>query len=302
MSTNRQTPRMLPTAALLGHRQNVRDNVGDVSELTASIRQHGLIQPIVVTPHPNHAGKYLILAGHRRAAAALSIPLQQVPCVIRPDAGSIDDHLALMLVENIQRRNLSPVEKARAMQKLIDRGATQADVARRLGVTAATVNTHVMLLELDDDALREIEEGTVQVGEAKAAIRQDRAERRELADRKPTGRPLQVEPAHFTKAHPLAAAVRERCDHSTRPLVGWSGCGQPRRRLGARRDVMSTTTATASRWCRTCGWKGTYSSVAKADYAKRRHSCARNLEKARRAEITCPGSGQIYTPPKGLDG
>lgn len=226
MTTNRQTPRMLPTGVLLGHRQNVRDNVGDVTELAASIRQHGLIQPIVVTEHPNHAGKYLILAGHRRAAAALSIPLQQVPCIIRPDAGSVDDHLALMLVENIQRRNLSPIEKARAMQKLIDHGLTQADVARRIGVTAATVNTHVMLLELDDQALRDIEEGTVQVGEARAAVRAERAERREEADHKPTGRPVQVEPAHFTQRHPLAAAVRTRCDHSTRPLVGWSGCGQ----------------------------------------------------------------------------
>jgi ParB family chromosome partitioning protein len=226
MTTTRQTPRMLPTASLLGHRQNVRDNVGDVSELAASIRQHGLIQPIVVTPHPNHAGKYLILAGHRRAAASLSIPLQQVPCIIRADAGTVDDHLALMLVENMQRRNLSPVEKARAMQKLIDRGMTQADVARRLGVTTATVNTHVMLLELDDDALQDVEAGTVQVGEARAAVRAERAERREVADRKPTGRPVQVEPAHFTKAHPLAVTVRAACDHSARPLVGWSGCGQ----------------------------------------------------------------------------
>lgn len=222
---NRQTPRMIAVADLLGHRQNVRDHVGDVSELAASIRQHGLIQPLVVTPHPNHAGKYLILAGHRRAAAAASIPLEQVPCVIRHEAGAVGDHLALMLVENMQRRNLTPVEKARAMQKLIDRGMTKADVARRIGVSQATVNTYVMLLELDDEALKEIEAGAVQLGDAREAVRAARAERREPTGTRP-GRPTQVEPAHFTRSHPLAAAVRARCDHSARPLVGWSGCGQ----------------------------------------------------------------------------
>src|SRR4051794_19119536 len=135
MSVSRQSPRMLRLDSLIGHQQNVRKDVGDVTELAASIRQHGLVQPIVVTEHPRYEGKYLILAGHRRAAAAATIPLEQVACIIRHDAGVAEDHIALMLVENMQRQNLSPVEKARAMRRLIDHGLSQSEIARRLGTT-----------------------------------------------------------------------------------------------------------------------------------------------------------------------
>lgn len=228
MSVSRQSPRMLPLDLLIGHKQNVRADIGDLSELTASIRQHGIVQPIVVTEHPHHEGKYVILAGHRRAAAAAEIPLEQVVCIIRHDAGTADDHVALMLVENMQRQSLSPVEKARAMQKLIDHGLSQSEVARRIGVTPTTVNQHVMLLELSDEELEQIEAGHVRVGDARAAIQIARANERIDRGTPVRGRPPVVEPAHFTRTHPLAAAAEAMCDHTQRPWIYRTvlACGQ----------------------------------------------------------------------------
>ncbi len=96
MTSRRQTPRMLPLRILLDHADNVRADVGDLDELAASIRAQGLLQPIVVTPH-RRDGHYLILAGHRRAAAARTIPLDNVPCLIRDDAGDTTDHDDLLV-------------------------------------------------------------------------------------------------------------------------------------------------------------------------------------------------------------
>jgi len=219
---------MLPLDALVHHTENVRNEVGDITELAASIRQQGLVQPIVVTEHPAKPGKYLILAGHRRAAAAASIPLAQVACLIRHDAGAPEDHIALMLVENMQRRDLSPVEKARAMKKLIDHGMSQSEVARRIGVTPGSVNNYVMLLDLSPDELAEVEAGFIRLGDARAAIKAARAGERVQHGKPARGRPAYVEPPHFSVRHPLATAAEELCDHTLRPKVTRfvTACGQ----------------------------------------------------------------------------
>lgn len=228
MSISRQSPRMLRLDDLIGHQQNVRSDVGDVSELAASIRQHGIVQPIVVTEHPRHEGKYLILAGHRRAAAAATIPLEQVVCIIRHDAGNANDHVALMLVENMQRQSLSPVEKARGMKQLIDHGLSQSEIARRIGTTPATVNYYVMLLDLSDEELADIEAGHVSLGDAREAIRSSRKYQRVDHGDAARGRPTVVEPGHFNKQHPLAAEAEELCDHTRRPRPSRTvrACGQ----------------------------------------------------------------------------
>lgn len=227
MTSRRQTPRMLPLRILLEHKDNVRADVGDLNELAASIRAQGLLQPIVVTPH-RRDGHYLILAGHRRAAAARSIPLDNVPCLVREDAGDIADHIALMLVENMQRSNLTAVEKARAMQRLVDAGQNQTQIARRLGLTPATVNQYLLLLDLSDEELAKVEAGEVTVGHARAAAKVIRARNRIDYGKPRRGRPPVVEPAHFTRTHPLAARVESFCDHTGRPYPSRavSACGQ----------------------------------------------------------------------------
>lgn len=227
MTSRRQTPRMLPLRILLDHGDNVRTDVGDLDELAASIRAQGLLQPIVVTPH-RRDGHYLILAGHRRAAAARTIPLDNVPCLIRDDAGDTTDHIALMLVENMQRANLSAVEKARAMQRLVDAGQNQTQIARRLGLTPSAVNNYLLLLDLSDDELEQIEAGEVTLGHARAAAKALRSNRRADYGTPRRGRPPVVEPAHFTPSHPLAGHVEAACTHTSRPYPSRTvaACGQ----------------------------------------------------------------------------
>lgn len=226
MSIPRQTAAMLPIDLLVPHPQNVRKAIGDVSELAASIRENGLVQPLVVTQQPNRKDRYLILAGHRRHAAAQRVGMRQVPVVIRHDLDHIADHLSLMLVENVQRTQLTPVEKAEAIRDLMAVGLTQADVARVTGMHPSTVNSLMLINEVDETTLEAIKAGDVTVGDAQAAVRRERAASRERLNTPTRGRPVQVDPPHFRLSHPLGQLVADRCDHSTRPKVGLVGCGQ----------------------------------------------------------------------------
>jgi ParB family chromosome partitioning protein len=107
----------LDPATLVAHPANVRDEVGDVRELASSIAVTGVIEPLVVIPLDD--GAMRILAGHRRAAAAVAAGLDAVPCLVRPDlAGADDEQLACALAENLQRRGISVQEEARAYAQL----------------------------------------------------------------------------------------------------------------------------------------------------------------------------------------
>ncbi len=222
----RQTATVLPVAHLHDHPANVREHLGDLEDLALSIRENGLIQPVVVTQHPARSGQWMLLAGHRRTAAARLAGLTEVPAVIRHHDVDATDHLTLMLVENVHRRELGPMEKAEAIGALMARGLTQSEVARRIGLHPATVNHYATLLELDDDEREEVRNGNVTARDAREAVRQERITRRKKADQPTIGRPIQIEPQHFTKAHPLATMVKETCTHTTRKKVGGIGCGQ----------------------------------------------------------------------------
>jgi ParB family transcriptional regulator, chromosome partitioning protein len=199
---------------------NIRDDLGDLTELTDSIRAHGILQPLVVRVHPARAGGYEVIAGHRRLAAAKRAKLTTVPVVIRraPD----DRALEVMLVENCQRRDLTTVEKAEAMGALVDRGYTAATIGRRTGLSPSTVSYHLALLDLDAETRERVAAGTVRVGDAIAAVRKTRKQLRGGT----TGRKAHAEPAWFTSRHRLAKEARALCDHPTRPQVGNVACGQ----------------------------------------------------------------------------
>src|SRR4051812_19707751 len=120
--TTRSITVMLPTEHLVPHPANPRNDTGDVVELMASINSVGILQPLVVFPAPAKPGTYVIIAGHRRHKAARLLNIREVPCVVRTDAKRIDDQVIMMLVENLQRRDLGPVEQAEAYGMLRDRG------------------------------------------------------------------------------------------------------------------------------------------------------------------------------------
>ena len=182
--------------------RNPRANLDDIDELAASIRENGLLQPLVV--HPRPAGGFELIAGHRRYAALLELGADRAPCLVAPTRD--DAHaLTLMLVENGQRVNLTSLEEARAYDRLIRlHGLSQPEVARRVGRSTAHVNQRLMLLKLTPAQQRELEEKRTTHREAMV---QARINNGTFDQTKYTG-------WHFGKTHPLADAARAACDEA----------------------------------------------------------------------------------------
>ncbi len=140
---------------------------GELRELAASIREHGVIQPLVASVAPE--GGYRLIAGERRLQAARLAGLAAVPVVVREAAGA--ELLELALVENIQRADLNPVEEALAYRRLLDEyGLTQEEAARRVGRSRAAVANAVRLLQLEPEIRRGLVAGEIREGHARALL------------------------------------------------------------------------------------------------------------------------------------
>jgi ParB family chromosome partitioning protein len=138
-----------------------------LDELAASIQEHGLIQPLVVTtPAP---GEYQLIAGERRLEAARIAGLTHVPVLVKE--ATPQQVLELALVENIQRADLKPLEEASAYRQLIDEfGLTQEAVAERVGKSRATVANAVRLLRLPAPIKTALADGRISEGHARALL------------------------------------------------------------------------------------------------------------------------------------
>lgn len=151
--------------------------------LATSIATSGLMQPIVVRPRTGSGGGlgYEIIAGERRWRAAQLAGLAQIPAVVR----EVDDRTAaeLSLVENLQREDLNPMERADAFRRLIeDFGLSQQDVAQQVGLDRSSISNHLRLLELDDATKDAIRKGLLSLGHAKALLAiTNNSQRRALA-------------------------------------------------------------------------------------------------------------------------
>lgn len=138
---------------------------GALEELAASIKEQGIVQPIVVVPRGE---KFEIVAGERRWRAAARAGLVRVPVVIR-ERRSDKEMLEISLVENLQREDLNPLEAAAAYARLKEEfHLTQEDVARRVGKDRATVANALRLLKLPGSVREKIREGVLSAGHAKA--------------------------------------------------------------------------------------------------------------------------------------
>lgn len=117
----------------------------DLEDLISSIREHGVLQPLIVTPQPD--GTYQLIAGERRLRASTIAGLKTVPVIVR-DATELQK-LELAIIENVQRSDLNPIEEATAYQRLIDEfGMTQDEVGRKMGKSRPQVGNIVRLLQL----------------------------------------------------------------------------------------------------------------------------------------------------------
>lgn len=222
----RQTVAHVPIGRLTAHPANIRDGLGDLTELALSIVEHGILQPLTATEDLDHDGMLLLLAGHRRLAAACLARLDSVPVIIRHGVDDLDEQLVVMLVENTQRRDLNPIERAEAYGALRNRGLTIAEVARRTGTPASTVAYYLRVLDLPEEEREEIRIGARPWTVALAQSVAERQEERLRLGGRPKGRPKgRKTTPYFSEQHPLARAVRLLCDHRGRPKVGGVGCG-----------------------------------------------------------------------------
>mgnify|MGYP001234656699 FL=1 len=156
-----------------------RFNDEHLNELVESIREHGVIQPLIVRPV---GGKYELIAGERRWRASTLLNLAQVPVILRE--ASDQDVLEMALIENLQREDLDPLEEAEAYARLSrEFGLKQEEIAQRVGKNRATVSNAMRLLDLDHEVQTLVSRRMLSSGHAKAILGlKTKAEQRMLAD------------------------------------------------------------------------------------------------------------------------
>jgi ParB family chromosome partitioning protein len=199
------------------------------SGLAESVRQQGVIQPLLV--RPRGVGGYEIVAGERRWRAAREAGRETVPAVVR--TADDRDTLLLGLVENVAREQLTPIEEARAYAVLIDEfSLSLGEVAERVGRSKPSVSNRIRLLELPDDVLGMVERGQLTEGHARAVLAvPDHEGRRRLA-REIVRRGLSVRAAEQrakwagarqrprTRATPVDPVLAERVRRAVEQLAG----------------------------------------------------------------------------------
>jgi ParB family chromosome partitioning protein len=141
-------------------------NLESMEELVQSIREKGIIQPILVRPK---GGLFELIAGERRLRAANILQLKEIPAIIK----EVDDQdsLEIALIENIQRKELNPIEEARAYQYLIEKfGLTQDEVSEVLGISRVSVTNTLRLLKLPAEIQDEIKNGRISFAHGRALL------------------------------------------------------------------------------------------------------------------------------------
>ena len=156
---------------------------GKLKELAASVKEQGVLQPILVRPEAGKHGRYEIVAGERRWRAAKLAGLEKIPAIVKP----LDDGVSLevALNENIQRAELNPLEEAASFRELMDKyGYTQAGLAERLGKSRVYVANTLRLLGLPERIREMIGAGRISAGHGKALLMlESEADRLALAER-----------------------------------------------------------------------------------------------------------------------
>lgn len=135
-------------------------------ELAQSIKENGLIQPIIVRQSPVIG--YEILAGERRYRASLLAGLRSIPAVVKQL--SDQEMMVQSIIENLQRENLNPIEEARAYESLVEKGFTHAEIADKMGKSRPYISNSIRLLSLPDAILSEVENGKLSQAHARSLV------------------------------------------------------------------------------------------------------------------------------------
>ena len=179
-------PASLPIFEIENNKAQPRTDFDDeaLQELADSIRQHGVLQPLLVRPIPG--GRYQIVAGERRWRASRLAGLSEVPVIIR----DMDDAevMVLAMIENLQREQLNPAEEAEGYRRLKDEfGFTQEEIAEKVGKSRPVVANSLRLTGLSPEIFAMLRDGSLSVGHAKVVLSVPEEQRLELAKRCTTG-------------------------------------------------------------------------------------------------------------------
>jgi ParB family chromosome partitioning protein len=164
------SPLYLPVEQILPNPSQPRQSMAEESltELAASIREHGILQPLIVTAS-ERADQYILIAGERRWRAAILVGLHTVPVFIRP--ATDQQRLELALIENVQRSDLAPLETAEAYRQLAEEFHLSHDeIAERVGKSRTAVTNTLRLLRLPDSVRIALVEGKISEGHARALL------------------------------------------------------------------------------------------------------------------------------------
>lgn len=172
-------------SSVFANPHNVRDNLGapeGVDELADSIRRYGLMQPIVVTTHPTREGDFMLIAGHRRLAAAKKAGLLTIPGIFTDQFEGDGQQIAAMLTENLHREQITAVEEARAVQAMLDLpGFTVEKVATAISKSPSTVRRRAQLLGAGERVLDAVKEKKIDLFQAEEIAKY--ADEPELAEK-----------------------------------------------------------------------------------------------------------------------
>jgi ParB family chromosome partitioning protein len=160
----------LPVSAISPNprQPRVRFDPAELAELAASIREHGILQPLIVT-QGEQPGQYILIAGERRLLAARQAALESVPVIVRE--ATQQELVELALIENVQRADLGPLEAAEAYRQLVeDFGLSHEAVAGRVGKSRVTVTNTLRLLKLPAEVQETIADGRITEGHARALL------------------------------------------------------------------------------------------------------------------------------------
>ena len=141
-------------------------DVEKLKELAQSIKENGLIQPIIVRQSPVIG--YEILAGERRYRASLLAGLRYIPAVVKQL--SDQEMMVQSIIENLQRENLNPIEEARAYESLVEKGFTHAEIADKMGKSRPYISNSIRLLSLPEPILSEVESGKLSQAHARSLV------------------------------------------------------------------------------------------------------------------------------------
>ena len=199
-----------------------------LAELSASIAEHGLLQPIAVRPKPS--GGYLIVAGERRWRASRMAGLTEVPVIVKDVTD--EQAMELALVENLQREDLDPVEEAAGIRELMTRcDLTQEQAARKLGKSRSALANSLRLLSLPETVLELLKSGFITIGHAKVVLGLPTPELQEEAAQMIADNQLNVrqaealckklaKPAKEPAAPPLPSALPVEVEESLKQALG----------------------------------------------------------------------------------